>query len=112
MTYTGFGGRFPGDYRICLATSNDLIHWDRHGVLLDEENKNSAFFPQKIGDEYLFLHRRHPNIWLAKTKDLKIFTDHQIIMRTIDDDWQCVRIGIAGPPVHHPKSSFYKLCLL
>ena len=103
MTYTGFGGRFPGDYRICLATSNDLIHWDRHGVLLDEENKNSAFFPQKIGDEYLFLHRRHPNIWLAKTKDLKTFTDHQIIMRTIDDDWQCVRIGIAGPPVHHPK---------
>lgn len=103
MTYTGFGGRFPGDYRICLATSTDLIHWDRHGVLLDEENKNSAFFPQKFGDEYLFLHRRHPNIWLAKTRDLKIFTDHKIIMKTINDDWQSVRIGIAGPPVRHPK---------
>ena len=38
MTYTGFGGRFPGDYRICLAISDDLKHWERQGVVLDEEN--------------------------------------------------------------------------
>lgn len=103
MTYTGFGGRFPGDYRICLATSNDLIHWERHGVLLDEENKNSAFFPTKFGEDYLLLHRRHPDIWLARTRDFKTFRDHQIIMKIVDDDWQCTRIGIAGPPVRHPK---------
>ncbi len=103
MTYTGFGNRFPGDYRICLATSYDLINWERHGVLLDEENKNSTFFPLKFGSDYLFLHRRHPNIWLAKTEDLKTFRDHRIIMRTVADDWQCTRIGIAGPPVPHPQ---------
>lgn len=103
MTYTGFGGRFPGDYRICLATSDDLIHWQRHGVLLDEENKNSAFFPAKFGKDYLLLHRRHPNIWLARTRDFKTFRDHRIIMKIVDDDWQCTRIGIAGPPVPHPQ---------
>jgi predicted GH43/DUF377 family glycosyl hydrolase len=46
MTYTGFGNRFSGDYRICHATSKDLVNWKRHGVLLDEGNKNSAFFPE------------------------------------------------------------------
>jgi len=103
MTYTGFGDRFPGDYRICLATSTDLIHWKRKGVLLDEENKNSAFFPAKFGDNYLLLHRRHPDIWIAKSRDLKTFTDHSVIMKTVDDDWQSTRIGIAGPPVRHPQ---------
>lgn len=103
MTYTGFGGRFPGDYRICLATSTDLINWERQGVLLDEENKNSAFFPAKFGDHYLLLHRRYPDIWIAKTRDFKTFTDHSIIMKTVNDDWQSTRIGIAGPPVRHPQ---------
>lgn len=103
MTYVGFANRFPGDYRICLATSGDLVHWQRHGVLLDEENKNSALFPAKIKGEYLLLHRRHPDIWIASSPDLKHFHDHTRIMTTLPDDWQCTRIGIAGPPVHHPQ---------
>jgi len=103
MTYVGFANRFPGDYRICLATSEDLVHWQRHGVLLDEENKNSSLFPEKIKGEYLLLHRRHPDIWIASSLDLKNFTNHTRIMTTINDDWQCTRIGIAGPPVRHPQ---------
>ncbi|MFP4547581.1 MAG: glycosidase, partial [Fidelibacterota bacterium] len=104
MTYTGFGNRFPGDYRICHATSKDLVNWTRHGVLLDEENKNSAFFPEKIKGEYLLLHRRHPDIWIGSTKDFKNFDNHTKIMSPIkNDEWQSVRIGIAGPPVKHPK---------
>jgi predicted GH43/DUF377 family glycosyl hydrolase len=104
MTYTGFGNRFSGDYRICHATSKDLVNWKRHGVLLDEGNKNSAFFPEKINGEYLFLHRRHPDIWIASTKDFKNFTNHTSIMKPFpDDEWQSVRLGIAGPPVKHPQ---------
>lgn len=104
MTYTGFGNRFSGDYRICHATSKDLVNWKRQGVLLDEENKNSAFFPEKINGEYLLLHRRHPDIWIASTKDFKNFDNHTKIMTPIaDDEWQSVRIGIAGPPVKHPQ---------
>ena len=103
MTYVGFANRFPGDYRICLAASEDLVHWQRHGVLLDEENKNSSLFPEKIKGEYLLLHRRHPDIWIASSLDLKNFTNHTRIMTTINDDWQCTRIGIAGPPVRHPQ---------
>jgi len=103
MTYTGFGNRFPGDYRICMATSRDLIQWERKGVLLDEENKNSAFFPKKIKGEYILLHRRYPDIWLCYSKDLKHFYNHTKIMTPLSDNWQSVRIGIAGPPVRHPE---------
>jgi len=101
MTYVGFANRFPGDYRISLATSKDLVNWERHGVLLDEENKNSALFPQKFGNEYFLLHRRHPDIWISSTKDFKTFYDHTKVMSPIPNSWQQTRIGIAGPPVSH-----------
>ena len=42
MMYTGFGDRFPGDYRICLATSKNLIAWEKKGVVLDEPNKDAS----------------------------------------------------------------------
>jgi predicted GH43/DUF377 family glycosyl hydrolase len=103
MTYVGFANRFKGDYRICLATSEDLIHWERKGVLLDEENKNPALFPEKIKGEYLLIHRRHPDIWISSSKDLKKFYNHTKIMSPIPETWQHKRIGIAGPPVHHPE---------
>jgi len=47
MMYTGYGGRFPEDFRICLATSKNLIHWERQGIVLDEPNKDASLFPEK-----------------------------------------------------------------
>ncbi|MBO8152732.1 MAG: glycosidase [Candidatus Marinimicrobia bacterium] len=103
MTYVGFADRYPGDYKICLAVSEDLINWERRGVLLDEENKNASFFPEKIKGEYLLLHRRMPDIWVSSTRDMKEFYNHTKIMSPIPDTWQSIRIGIAGPPVHYEK---------
>ena len=99
MTYTGFGNRFPDDYRICLASSNDLVHWKRHGVVLDEPNKNSSLFPEKIGGRYCMFHRRHPDIWICYSDDLVNWTDHQMVMSPLPGTWNKTRIGIAGPPV-------------
>ena len=99
MTYTGFGGRFRGDFRICLATSTDLINWKRRGVLLDEPNKNSALFSKKINGRYCLLHRRKPDIWVTYSDDLKTWDNHKKIVTTRPNNWENVRIGIAGPPV-------------
>ena len=103
MTYTGFGGRFPGDHRICLAVSEDLQTWERRGVVLDEENKNAAFFPEKFGDHYLFLHRRGVDIWIADTEDFKNYHNHTDILKPIPGTWESRKVGIAGPPVRHPE---------
>ena len=53
MTYTGYNKR---DAQLCLATSRDLIHWDRKGVILPAYNgtwntqwtKSGAIVPWKI----------------------------------------------------------------
>ncbi|HBX68988.1 MAG TPA: glycosidase [Chloroflexi bacterium] len=100
MLYTGYGGRFDGDYRICLATSNNLIDWQRQGVMLDEPNKDAALFPEKIKGRYAMFHRRPPDIWLAFSEDLKTWVDHTVVMRTLPDSpWENEKIGISGPPI-------------
>jgi beta-1,2-mannosidase len=57
LTYTGYNTR---DAQLCLATSKDLLHWDRKGVILPANKgnwnvkwtKSGAIVPQKIGGKY------------------------------------------------------------
>jgi predicted GH43/DUF377 family glycosyl hydrolase len=68
MLYTGYSG---SDFKICCATSTNLIQWTRHGVVLDEQNKDASFFPERLDGRYLLIHRRAPSIWLTESPDLK-----------------------------------------
>jgi len=107
MMYTGYGGRFDSDYRICLATSKNLIAWQRHGVVLDEPNKDASLFPEKINGRYAMFHRRPPHIWIAFSEDLKNWVDHTIVMEALpDSDWENEKIGISGPPIKTPQGWF------
>jgi predicted GH43/DUF377 family glycosyl hydrolase len=53
LTYTGYNGK---DAQLCLATSKDLIHWRRKGVILPaykgswntKWTKSGAILPQKV----------------------------------------------------------------
>ncbi len=100
MLYTGYGGRFDGDYRISLATSTNLISWERQGVILDEPNKDAALLPEKVNGRYMMFHRRAPDIWVAFSDNLKDWEDHQSIMSPIPDSgWEGTKIGLSGPPI-------------
>ncbi len=98
MMYTAYGARFDGDYRISMASSEDLVNWSRCGVVLDEPNKDASLFPAKVNGRYAMFHRRWPHIWMAFSDDLVNWTDHTIVMKTVSDSWESERIGIAGPP--------------
>ena len=57
LTYTGYNKK---DAQLCLATSRDLIHWDRKGVILPSYKgnwnkgwtKSGAIVPEKIDGKY------------------------------------------------------------
>jgi predicted GH43/DUF377 family glycosyl hydrolase len=57
LTYTGYNKK---DAQLCLATSKDLIRWERKGVILPAYKgrwnvrwtKSGAIVPQKIGGKY------------------------------------------------------------
>ena len=97
MTYTAYS---PIGIRAAIAESENLITWNRMGILLpDEDNKDTAIFPQRIGGRYCMLHRREPDIWLAYSDDLLHWTDHQKIMGPIANTWEHTKVGISGPPI-------------
>jgi predicted GH43/DUF377 family glycosyl hydrolase len=57
LTYTGYNTK---DAQLCLATSRDLIHWERNGVILPAYKgnwntgwtKSGAIVPEKIDGKY------------------------------------------------------------
>lgn len=73
MTYTGFDGKMA---RLCLATSQDLLHWEKHGVLFPAWehgpragwSKSGAIVPYKIQDRYI-MYFGDSDIWIAFSED-------------------------------------------
>ena len=57
LTYTGYN---KNDAQLCLATSKDLIHWDRKGIILPANQgnwnvkwtKSGAIVPEKLNGKY------------------------------------------------------------
>ncbi|HME06810.1 MAG TPA: glycoside hydrolase family 130 protein [Bryobacteraceae bacterium] len=89
LTYTGYNGK---DAQLCLATSKDLIHWQRHGVILPaykgswntKWTKSGAILPQKVKDRWWMYYlgtRTDPDgqdrdyMGLANSPDLLHWTD-------------------------------------
>src|ERR1700730_9595864 len=85
LTYTGYNKK---DAQLCLATSKDLVHWERRGVILPAYKgnwnvrwtKSGAIVPEKIGGKYwmYFLGTTADNsdqIGLASSTDLLHWTE-------------------------------------
>jgi len=100
MAYTAYSEQ---GMRVSLAASNNLITWERLGIILPgEDNKDAALFPERIGGRYALLHRRPPDVWIACSDDLLHWTDHRVIMRPRPGTWEALKVGAAGPPVRSP----------
>jgi len=97
MTYTAYGAN---DYYPMIARSENLITWEDIGPLEKDRNKDHVLFPEKIGGQYVILHRRPAHIWIGFSKDLINWHDHQILMSPREDnDWDSKSIGSNGVPI-------------
>ncbi|GAB6876595.1 glycoside hydrolase family 130 protein [Thermaerobacter litoralis] len=73
LTYTAFDGITA---RLCLATSTDLVHWEKHGILFPDWqgdtgriwSKSGAICPVKIGGRYV-MYFGDTSIWIATSDD-------------------------------------------
>ena len=62
MFYTAYNAAQPRNrIRIAVASSTDLVHWRKHGLLRgafnEIDNKNAMLFPARLNGKYLMLHR-------------------------------------------------------
>lgn len=81
--------------RLCLATSRDLLHWEKHGPIPGGpdrfENKDGVLFPRQIGGKYYLLHRpwgpdfsgSDLSIWLASSESPDgLWKDHGEVLHS------------------------------
>lgn len=86
LTYTAYDGKTA---RLCLASSNDLIHWTKHGPVLtdrfiDSWSKSGAIVAKQNGDK-IYAERINGKYWMY-------FGDTDLFMATSEDmiHWQTV----------------------
>jgi predicted GH43/DUF377 family glycosyl hydrolase len=104
MTYTAYGAQGP---RIAVASTPDLERWERHGLVsfggeLDRfDNKDAAFFPERVAGAFALLHRpaneERPGIWVS-FGDLSGFDSHRRVAGP-ERPWEALKIGAGPPPI-------------
>jgi len=93
LTYTGYNnvdgvGPKHQDAQLCQATSSDLIHWKRHGVIMPAYHgewnvgwtKSGAILPKKINGKYWMYYlgdaaKQGSQMGVAFSTDLEHWTD-------------------------------------
>src|SRR3989344_5225193 len=108
MTYVGVS--IKEGVSTFLAESDDLINWNRLGLIFREQNKDVVLFPEKINGEYVALNRPEtafnfskPGIWVSYSKDLIYWGKDKNIMRPRNNSWEHQRIGAGCPPIKTDK---------
>jgi predicted GH43/DUF377 family glycosyl hydrolase len=126
LTYTGYNnvdGAAPDkkDAQLCLATSTDLVHWQRQGVIIPSYKgkwnvkwtKSGAIVPEKINGKYWMYYLadakgRGQQMGVAYSEDLLHWTealDHPVMAsRPGSFDSQVVEPG--PPPIITPQGIF------
>ena len=108
MAYTAYGragahpevGTTPTGITPMYAVSDNLIAWERIGpVVVGEDNKDHALFPERVGGRFVTFHRRPPSVWLAFSHDMRSWSDHVEVMGPRPGLWDGKRVGAGGPPI-------------
>ena len=87
-----------------LASSRDLVSFERHGVIFSPPNRDVTIFPEQIRGRYWALHRPMPEdigrpaIWLASSPDLLSWGGHRLVASARAGMWDDLKIGGGAVP--------------
>ncbi len=106
LTYTSYDGKTA---RLCLATSKDLQHWTKKGLVLDSEkykdiwSKSGAIVAEKRGDKIVAV-KINGKYWMY-------FGDTSLFIATSDDliHWTVCENEESKKPIEvlHPRMGYF-----
>lgn len=123
LTYTQVSESGVG---VGLMRTRDWREISREGMIIPPHNKDCALFEERIDGRYFCLHR--PSglglggnfIWIAESKDLRHWGNHQCILHTRKGWWDSARVGAGAAPIktakgwleiYHGANKDHKYCL-
>lgn len=93
-----------------LLQTSDFIHFERLGMIFDQDTKDVVLFPEKIDGSYGAYLRpdSHPSyhrltIMYAASPDLIHWGDYKYLMDARLNSWDSFRIGAGCPPIKTEK---------
>jgi predicted GH43/DUF377 family glycosyl hydrolase len=88
-----------------LASTEDFVSFQRHGIIFCPENKDVVLFPERIDGQYVALHRPttahpfcRPEMWIARSPDLLHWGAHRPLHGG-SASWESDRVGAGTPPL-------------
>ena len=114
MAYTAFDGKNPWRAALTSISIKDFLakkwdKWEKPQLVTPDpvQDKDTALLPEKIGGQYMILHRIDP-LLCADFLDTLDFKKSRLtrcieIMGPRPGMWDSKKIGIAGPPVKTKK---------
>jgi len=100
VMYTAVGRH---GYRIALARTDDLHHYERVAAISGPGNKDGVLFPQKVGGLYARLDRPFGNgvgcVWVSYSPDLIHWGKGECVFCPRSRFWDSYRIGASAPPI-------------
>jgi predicted GH43/DUF377 family glycosyl hydrolase len=105
ILYTSYSRGGPG---VSLAFTQDFRRFERFGVVMAPEDKDSALLPRRINGNWALIHRPvsdfGAHMWISYSKDLRHWGDHRLILEARRGAWwDANKIGLSPPPVETPQ---------
>ena len=102
ITYTAVSDR---GVTVAMASTEDFISYERHGVIFPPFQKDVAIFPERVGGLYVCRHRPHysafnpASIWTACSPDLICWGHHEMTLAPVAGTWRSGRVGCGAAPI-------------
>lgn len=88
-----------------LARTKDFVSFEKLGIIFCPDNKDIAFFPERIKGRYWCFHRPAvkqlgaPSIWLASSDNMLDWGRHSFLAGPRPGRWDSERVGCGAQPI-------------
>jgi predicted GH43/DUF377 family glycosyl hydrolase len=105
IAYTAFGKSGPG---VALASTQDFRSFERHGLVMQPDDKDAALLPRRINGNFALIHRpmydSGAHVWISFSPDLQNWGSHQLMLQARKGAWwDANKVGLSPPLIETPE---------
>ncbi len=105
VAYTAFGRSGPG---VALALTEDFRSFERHGLVMQPDDKDAALLPRRIDGSFALIHRPMTDsgghVWISDSPDLRNWGNHRLMLTARKGGWwDANKVGLSPPLIETPR---------
>jgi len=111
VTYTSYSRGGPG---VSLALTKDFRTFERYGVIMPPDDKDTAILPRRIKGYWVLIHRPMTalgaHMWISYSPDLRHWGSHKVMLEARRGGWwDANKIGLCSPPIETRRAGWFSI---